>query len=351
LAGAAASADSDAMSAEVDRILHSSADGVRTMFRGFDEKTMMAFAGISAGGEFEELEVLEHLARSEGGREIVAASCRKAINEEDTVLRMLAYNMLADIDKAAASSMLPEMYETIADDDIFLLAAIAGNGLYINAEDETDIGNDELYALIERDLRGGDKAASLKAAKLVAMMHTDPVRELALVGLENSDPEVRRWCVLSILTSYFSYDEEESSPTREVVEKALADEDATVRSFAARQVGMMGNSDYLPVLYELLEDKDVGVRRAAATAVNMLIGYSPEGVEAPKKLLLKRLHKETDGVTRCYLGETYGVVTADPEGPTRYLSDDGYWAFYSGEWNEKDIDGYFEEYTCDTWGG
>jgi HEAT repeat protein len=349
-ATAAAAADSDDMSAEVDRILRSSAESVRSMFSGLGEDTMLAFAGISVGGEFEELEVLEHIARSEGGREIIAASCRKAVTEGDAALQMLAYTILAEIDQADASAILPEMYATLGSNEVFMLASIASSSLYIDPESTADPGTDALYELVERDLREGDGPASLKAAKLVAMMHTERAGELAVIGMESPDPGVRRWCVLSVLTAY--YDTEEPSPTRIITEKALADEDATVRSFAARQLGMMGDPEYLPQLYELLEDDDVGVRRAAAASANSLFSYAPaEDKKDAAKKLLKKLKAEPDGVTRCYLGQAYGAAASDPEGVGRYLSDDGYWAFYSGEWNEKDIDGYYETYDGGSWGG
>jgi hypothetical protein len=347
---ATAAAGSADVSAEVDRSLRSAADYVRTMFRAFDEQTIYAFAGVSMGSEFEELEILERIARSERGREVVAAACRQAMNEGDAVLTMLAYNMLAEIDAADATFLLPELYETLGDEDVILLATFADTPLRACSEETPGPGVDAFYELIERDLRSGDKAAGVKAAKIVAFMHSDRAAALAAVGMENPDAEVRRWCVLSILTTYYGM-EEPSAAAAGVVEAALADEDASVRAFSARQLGMMGDSDYLPQLYELLDDKEVEVRRAAANSVDALLRYAPGAAEAPTKMLLERLRKETDGVTRCYLGEAYGAATTDAEGVGRYLTDDGYWAFYSGEWSEKDLDGYYAECDAGSWGG
>jgi hypothetical protein len=61
------------------------------------------------------------------------------------------------------------------------------------------------------------------------------------------------------------------------------------------------------------------------------------------KKSLKRLKAEADGVTRCSLGEAYGAATATEGDPARRLTDDGYWAFFTGQWRENDLDSYYTE--------
>ncbi|MEE9456511.1 MAG: hypothetical protein V3W11_05105, partial [bacterium] len=63
-------------SADAADILRGAAEDMRTMYRALDEQTVYLFAGMSAGSEFEEFELLERIARSERGREAVAAACR-----------------------------------------------------------------------------------------------------------------------------------------------------------------------------------------------------------------------------------------------------------------------------------
>ena len=91
--------------------------------------------------------------------------------------------------------------------------------------------------------------------------------------------------------------------------------------------------------------------RAAASSVSSLLGYAPADDKDVSKKLLKRLKAEPDGVTRCFLGDAYGAATATEEGCGKSLTDDGYWAFFTGQWREKDIDSYYTESDTGSWGG
>ena len=350
LVTAAAACGAEEVSAEADRILSAAAEDIKTMYRALDENTLFLFAGLSVGNDFEELEILERLARSEGGREIIAAACRRAMAGDDPYLQLVAYNLLGEVDPAEAASRLPDLYESLGEDDVLMLATIAETALYRGAEETLAPGGEELYGRLERDLRGDDKAARVKAAKIIALMHSDRARELALLGMESPDPAVRRWCVISVVNSS-SFLVEEGSVDVEVVERALGDEDASVRAFAARQLGSAGDATFVAPLLELLDDEDVSVRRAAAASISTLVTYASAGDGDVSKKLLKKLKAETDSVTRCRLAEAYGAATAKEEGYGRHLTDDGYWAFFTGRWRQKDIESYFETYDGGSWGG
>lgn len=350
LVTAAAAGAEDDISAEADRILGKAAEYIKTMYSAMDERTLFLFAGLSVGDEFEEFEVLERLARSEGGRETVAAACRRAMAGDDPYLQLMAYNLLADVDQAEAASRLPDLYDSLGENDILMLATIAESALSRGPEETPAPGGEELYARLERDLRGDDAAAGLKAAKVVALMHNDRARELAALGMESPDPEVRRWCVLNVIGSY-SYLYEEGSVDAEAVARALGDEDASVRAFAAGQLGNTGDANYIEPLLGMLDDGDVSVRRAAASSLSTLVMYAPaDDKKGVAKKLLKKIKAEKDGLTRCRLAEAYGAATAE-EGAGKYLTDDGYWAFFAGGWSEKDLDSYYETYDGAAGGG
>ncbi|UCH77686.1 MAG: HEAT repeat domain-containing protein, partial [Candidatus Coatesbacteria bacterium] len=331
---AAAGAAED-VSAETDRILRGAADALKKMIGAMNEETVFLFAGIDVGGEFEEFEILERLAESEQGREAIAAACRKAMADGNPYLQLIAYDLLGKAYPEEAAARLPELYDSLGEGDVLMLATIAETALYREAEETPAAGEETLYERLERDLRSDDKAARVKAAKLIALVDSDRARALAVLGMESPDADVRRWCVLRVLNSPFLL-AEEGSMEAEAVERALGDDDATVRAFAARQVGHSGDTSLLPLLYPLLEEEEVAVRRAAAASVASLLGYAPTGDKAAAKKLLKRLKAEPDGVTRCALAEAYGEAAVEKEGDSKFLTDDGYWAFFSGQWEEKD---------------
>jgi len=346
----AAPALAEDASAEADRILRAAADDLKTMYRALDERTFFLFAGLDVGGEFEELEILERLARSGRGAETIASACRKALASGEPHLQLVAYDLLGKAYPDEAAARLPDLYDSLGEDDVVMLAAIAEIALSPpRPEGTAAAGPEGLYELLERDLRGGDKPARVKAAMLIALTDSDRARSLAVLGLESPDADVRRWCVLSVLNAPGLL-AEGGSVEPASVERALNDDDATVRTFAARQLGHAADASLLALLYPLLEDEEVAVRRAAAGSVASLLGYSTAGDKAAAKKLLKRLKAEPDGVTRCSLAEAYGEATK-VEGFSKYLTDDGYWAFFSGEWREKDLDSYYDEFESGGWGG
>jgi HEAT repeat protein len=311
------------------------------MYRALDEQTFYLFAGMSAGGEFEEFEVLERIARSEQGREAVAAACREALAGDDPYVKLVAFYALSEMEGAEADVYLPDLYDSLGEGDVLMLATVAETALY-RAPDEVLVGGGEgLYARLERDLAGDDRAARLKAAKLIALMRSERARELAASGMESPDAEVRRWCVMALAYAYDGLSEEPAD--YDAVEAALADEDASVRTFAARRLGNTGDANFVPPLLALLDDPEVEVRRAAASSVSSFLGYAAAADKDVTKKLLKRLKAEPDGVTRCFLGEAYGAATLKEEGCGKRLTDDGYWAFFTGQWREKDLDGYYTE--------
>ena len=350
-AGAGAADD---FSVEADRILRGAAEEMGAVYGALDERTVFLFAGMYDGGEFEEFEILERLARSDEGREAVAEACRRAMAGDDTYLRLVAYSLLAESDPDEAAGLLPGFYESMSDDDIFLLMTVAETALSGAPEEGPTPGVDALYGLLERDLLGDDKAARVKAAKVIALTYSDRGRALAELGLQSPDPEVRRWCIMGTVRSPIFVAVEEpgdGSDGTPVLERALADEDASVRAFAARQVGSAGDPAYVPQLLGLLEDEDVSVRRGAASSLSTLLTYVPaDDKKGAAKKILNKLKAEPDGLARCNLAEAYGAATATEEGCGRYLSDDGCWAFFAGEWREGDLESYFETYDSG-WGG
>ncbi len=342
----AVTADVDA---EAARILRGAADDLRTMYRTLDEQTLYLFAGVSTGSEFEEMGLLERLARSEQGREGVAAACREALAGDDAVIKLVAFYALSEVDPAEAEAYLPDLYDSLGEGDVLMLATVAETALYRAPDEVLAGGAEELYGRLERDLGGDDPAACLKAAKLVALMRTDRARELAASGMRSPDARVRRWCVMALAYAYDGF--AETPPDYGAVEAALRDEDPSVRGFAARRLGNTGDAHFIPPLLALLDDADVDVRRGAASSLSSLLAYSPvEGAGVSKKLLA-RLKAEPDGVTRCFLGEAYGAATVDKEGWARVLTDDGYWAFFTNQWREKDLEGYYTESESGCWGG
>jgi len=352
---AAAAAPAADISAEADRILRKAAEEMGAVYSALDERTLFLFSGMSDGSEFEEFEILERLARSEGGGEVVADACRRAMAGDDPYLRLVAYSLLAEVDEAEAAGLLPGFYESMSDGDIFLLMTVVETALSGAPEEGPAPGVDALYELLERDLHGDDAAARLKAAKVVAVSYTARARALAESALQSPDPEVRRWCIMGVLHSpLYEWAEEEGEETEDlaILTRAFADEDAAVRAFAARRAGSTGDPAYVRPLLDLLADEDVSVRRGGAASLATLLSYAPaEDKKGAAKKILKRIKAEPDGVTRCRLAEAYGPATAEEEGYTKYLTDDGYWAFYSGTWSEKEMDGYYEDYDCGSWGG
>jgi HEAT repeat protein len=345
MAAPALGADVDA---EAARILRGAADDLRTMYRTLDEQTLYLFAGMSTGSEFEEMGLVERLARSEQGREAVAAACREALVGDDAVVKLVAFYALSEIDRAEADAYLPDLYDSLGENDVLMLAAVAETALYRAPDEVLAGGAEELYGRLERDLGGDDAAARLKAAKLVALMRTDRARELAASGMRSPDARVRRWCVMALAYAYDGF--AETPPDYGAVEAALRDEDPSVRAFAARRLGNTGDANFVPRLLALLDDAEVEVRRAAAGSLSSLLGYSPVEDTGVSKKLLARLKAEPDGVTRCFIGEAYGAATAE-EGWGKHLTDDGYWAFFTGQWRAKDLDGYYTESESGCWGG
>jgi HEAT repeat protein len=342
----AASADADA---EAARILRGAADDLRTTYRALDEQTLYLFAGMSTGSEFEEMEILERLARSDRGREAVAAACREALAGDDAVVKLVAFHALSRIDRTEADAYLPDLYDALGEGDVLMLATVAETALYLAPDEAPAGGAEELYGRLARDLSGDDPAASLKAAKLVALMRTERARELAAEGMRRPDARVRRWCVMALAYAYDGF--AQTPPDYGAVEAALRDEDPSVRAFAARRLGNTGDGHFILPLLALLDDADVDVRRAAAGSLSSLLAYSPvKDTDVPKELL-ERLKAEPDGLTRCRLGQAYGAATVDKEGWARLLTDDGYWAFFTNQWREKDLDGYYTESESGCGGG
>ncbi len=333
LVAAPALAAEDA-SADVASTLRAAAECLRPVFRALDGQTLYFLAEVLTDREFEEMEVLERLADSEQGKEAVAAACREALAGDDPLLNVVAFYFLWEIEGAEAYAYLADLYDSVGEGDVLILA-IAGAAALARAEhDEVPTAVAEgLYARLERDLASDDKATRLKAAKSIAFMPSERGRALAVSGMGSPDADVRRWCVINLAYA--------PPVDYGVLEAALGDEDRSVRAAVARRLAGAGEAKFIPPLLASLEDGDVSVRRAAASSIASLLGDVGAADKGVAKKLLKRLKAEGDGVTRCYLAEAYGAATAK-EGNARKLTDDGYWAFFAGEWREKDLESYYE---------
>lgn len=335
-------------SAETARILRAAAEDVAATHNAVGERTLYLCAGMAMGGEFEEMEVIHRLARSEQGREAVAAACREALAGDDPVVKLVAFNVLSEVEGAETDAYLLDLYENLGEDYILMLVTIAGTALYQASGEVLAEGAQGLYDRLAGDLASDDRAARLKAAKLVALMPSERARALAVRGMQSPDADVRRWCVMSVAYAYGVFGE--SPGAYDAVVAALRDEDPSVRGFAARRLGDTGDANFVPQLLALLDDAEVEVRRAAATSVTSLLRCAATPDKAVSKKLLRRLKGEPDGVTRCFLAGAYGAATAK-EGYEKTLTDDGYWAFFAGEWREKDLDDYYTESESGGWCG
>jgi hypothetical protein len=338
----------DATLAETARILRAAAEDLAAAHDVVGERTLYLSAGTAMGGEFEEMEVIQRLARSKQGREAVAAACREALAADDPAVKIVAFNVLTEVEGAETDAYLLDLYESLGEDYILMLVTIAGTALYRASDGVLPEGAQGLYDRLARDLASDDRAARLKAAKLVALMPSERARALAVRGMQSPYADVRRWCVMSVAYAYGVFGE--SPDAYDAVVAALRDEDPSVRGFAARRLGDAGDANFVPQLLALLDDPDVEVRRGAASSVASLLGCVPTPDKDASKKLLKRLKAEPDGVTRCFLAEAYGAATAK-EGYEKPLTDDGYWAFFAGEWREKDLDSYYIESESGGWCG
>jgi len=336
---AAPAAVAEDVSADAASILRETAEHFRPIFRVLDAQTLYFLLEIAAEREreFEEWEVLERLAGSERGKEVVAAACREALAGDDPLLKLIAFRFLSEARGAEADAYLADLYDNLGEGDALILAFTFATGVA-----------EEFYARLERDLAGDDRAARLKAATSIALMDSERARALAARGMQSPDADVRRWCVMNLCGRYDDPAEEPSH--YEALEAALRDEDPSVRASAARPLADAGDAKFVAPLLPLLEDRDVSVRRAAARSIASLLEDESAADKGVAKKLLKRLKAEGDGVTRCYLAEAYGAATAK-EGYEKDLTDDGYCAFFAGAWREKDLASYYEEYESERWYG
>jgi hypothetical protein len=337
--GAAPALVAEDASAEADRILRAAAEYFRPSFRAYYGQAVYVVIDIGANRELEEVEVLERLAGSERGKEVVAAACREALAGDDPVLKFVAFYFLSEIEGVEANAYLPDLYDSLDEGDVFIyMSAFRIPKALDLAPDEGSTGvAEELNDRLERDLASDDKAARLKAAKSICLMPYERAQALAARGMRSPDADVRRWCVMNRAYAFPAG----SGP----IEAALRDEDPSVRAAAARwlaDVGDVADADFIAPLLPLLEDREVSVRRAVASSIASILEDAPAADKGVAKKLLKRLKAEGDGVTRCFLAEAYGAATAE-EGHGKGLTDGGYWAFFGGEWREKDLESYYEE--------
>jgi HEAT repeat protein len=335
--GAAPALAAEDAPADVASTLRAAAEYLRPVFRALDGQTLYFLAEVLTDREFEEMEVLERLADSEQGKEAVAAACREALSGDDPLLKVVAFYFLWEIEGAEAYAYLADLYDSVGEGDVLILAIAGATALARAEHDEVPtVVAEGLYARLERDLASDDKATRLKAAKSVAFMPSERGRALAVSGMRSPDADVRRWCVINLAYA----------PTVDygVLEVLLSDDDPSVRAAAARRAADAGEAKFIPPLLASLEDGDVSVRRAAASSIASLLGDVGAADKGVSEKLLKRLKAEGDGVTRCFLAEAYGAATAEDwfGRQLRQLTDDGYWALFAGEWREKDLESYYE---------
>ncbi len=344
LATAPAPAAEDVKAYAAD-FLRAEAEDLRARCRTVGERSFYFWAGVSVQGELEGMDILWAFAGTERGREAVAAACRQALAGDDPYLKFAAYRFY-DIYRVyrvggdEADAYLAGAYESCGEGDVFMLADEADQALDAAADEVRAGGGEGFYGRLERDLASDDRATRLKAAKLIALMDSERSRALAVGGMQSPDADVRWWCIVNLCSWYRELAGERSH--YEALEAALREDDAAVRAFAARRLAKAGDAKFVPPLLALLEDGDVSVRRAAASSAYSILKYTSEpaaGVGV-SEMLLKRLKAEGDGVTRCFLAEAYGAATAEDEFG-KHLTADAYWAFFTGQWREEDLEDYY----------
>jgi hypothetical protein len=167
------------------------------------------------------------------------------------------------------------------------------------------------------------------------------LQPLILEATGNADLDVRRAAIGALPRCYFGDDG--AAVVRDHLATALKDADAGVRETAAAALGETGDLDAGPAILPALKDAEPAVRRAGAYALYAVYRYQRPGDDKVRKEILKNLKNEKDPITRTYLGVAYGCAAPDEENTGAYydLSDNGYWAFFSGNWAEKDLESYY----------
>jgi hypothetical protein len=336
-----AGAQSNPSDAALTELLASTSEQM-TLALGYMNAQYDGLGGAPARGFYGGMDILSQLSLSDGRAE-VARICRAQMESQDKYLRYTAAMFLRDIagDEAVAPFVL-QMYKEATPDDVYVVALFASS--VAPSDEEENTATTDLLAAVAADLRSDDAAARMKAAHFIALVPAPQTLPLMLEALTNADPQVRRLTAGALSRYYVG--EEDAAATRDKLKAALKDADAGVREAAVMTLGETGDAAVADDVMALCRDAEPAVRRAAAIGLYTIYGSQrPADAKKTRAQLLKYLKTENDAVARTYLAAAYGYAYADAAAPDTYreLSPNGYWAFFSGSWKEKELDSYYNE--------
>jgi len=292
------------------------------------------------------MDILSQISRSDGAPALREA-CRAALSSDDLYVRLTAIMYLREIDGAeAVVPALADIYRQVTPDTVYLLTLFS---LYDDRAGAA-AGN-ELMDAVTADLKSDDPQARLKALTFLDVSGQTDYLPLVREAAASPDVAIRRLAA-SFLPRYV-YGETGATGVRDDLVKLLKDADVEVRTYAAQGLGQVNDAAAVEPLLAALADADAGVRRAAAAALTSSFRMTPPTDKKLAKRFVTLLKAEKDPMVRVALGEAYGYAKYAGAEEPKYgtLNPNGYWAFFAGNWKEKDLDGYFAENSGPTGGG
>lgn len=288
------------------------------------------------------MEIIGELALSDGKDEVLNA-CRALLADPDRNTRAAAILYLNQFEgTAAAESHIVQLYKESTPDDVYLLTIFSYPLTVATADGGGEPAPDSaLLAAVEADLKSDDPQVRLRGAHFLGYMPNEQTLPLFRQTLKSPDAEVRRFATSCLPRYYVGSDSAVFVASN--LEAALQDEDMGVRRAAAAGLTQTGEPGPLAGLLAALKDPDVKTRRLLAQAILNAARASSQPDARTGKEIKKALKAETDPIARCNLANAYAYTQPISAGSYRQLKPSGYWAFFSGNWKEKEMDSYFQE--------
>ena len=164
-------------------------------------------------------------------------------------------------------------------------------------------GRVDVAPQIERRLGDGDPDVRAEAIRVLAEMKGEEITDFMLPKLDDGDPAVRAAAVASLS---IQDDESMSAQVTPVLLDLLADDDATVRSEAAKAMGAVHEPKYQEHLMRLLYDPDQRVVRESIISIRRRVtrdGFNPLYVATLVSLLQNRRVRHDARETLVAFGE------------------------------------------------